>query len=147
MSIQGAVHNGVIVPDHGIELPEGARIEIIVESIQTAYPSDLTQAPVSGCVENSPKAALAPNRVSQFEQQSTEHLDADEQLRRIVREMTLQTTSTGFQPATASLAELLRDVHNEPPIDVEQWNRDWAAVEAELNGIPRCPKSVANLSN
>ena len=42
-----------------------------------------------------------------------------------------------FRPATGSLLEALKDAPNEPEIDVESWNREWAAVEAEMKTITR----------
>lgn len=42
-----------------------------------------------------------------------------------------------FRPAQGSLLEALKDVPNEPEIDVESWNREWAAVEAEMKTITR----------
>lgn len=40
-----------------------------------------------------------------------------------------------FRPAQGSLLEALKDVPNEPEIDVESWNREWVAVEAEMKTI------------
>ena len=42
-----------------------------------------------------------------------------------------------IHPATQSAAELLANAPFEPPIDLEAWNREWAAVEAELKAMTR----------
>ncbi len=40
-------------------------------------------------------------------------------------------------PAQGSLEEALANAPNEPPIDEEAWQREWAAVEAEMKAITR----------
>lgn len=47
-----------------------------------------------------------------------------------------------FRAATGSLLEALKDVPNEPDIDAENWNREWGAVEAEMNTITRLNEFV-----
>jgi predicted DNA-binding protein len=42
-----------------------------------------------------------------------------------------------FHPATQPLAELLANSPDDPSFDEEAWNRDWAAVEAEIKAITR----------
>jgi hypothetical protein len=37
-----------------------------------------------------------------------------------------------FHPATQSLVELLSNTPHDPSFDEEAWNRDWAAIEAEM---------------
>lgn len=40
-----------------------------------------------------------------------------------------------IHPATQSLAELLAASPRDPAFDLEQWNREWARVEAEMKAI------------
>jgi hypothetical protein len=42
-----------------------------------------------------------------------------------------------IRPATANLADLLSSADEEPDLDLEAWNRQWSAVEAEMKGITR----------
>ena len=35
--------------------------------------------------------------------------------------------------ATASLAELLANAPHDPDFNLEEWNREWAKIEAEIN--------------
>lgn len=39
--------------------------------------------------------------------------------------------------ATGSLADALRDAPHDPDFDLEQWQREWDAVEAEMKRITR----------
>jgi predicted DNA-binding protein len=40
---------------------------------------------------------------------------------------------SNIHPATQSLAELLAASPEDPSFDLEEWNREWAAVEAEVS--------------
>ena len=42
-----------------------------------------------------------------------------------------------FHPATESLAGILSDAPEDPTFDSEEWNREWAKVEAEMKAITR----------
>lgn len=43
-----------------------------------------------------------------------------------------------IHPATGSLVEVLKNAPQEPTdFDLQQWNREWAAVEAEMKRITR----------
>jgi len=44
---------------------------------------------------------------------------------------------SNIHPATQSLAELLAASPEDPSFDLEEWNREWAAVEAEMKAITR----------
>jgi len=44
---------------------------------------------------------------------------------------------SNIHPATQSLAELLAASPEDPSFDLEQWNCEWAAVEAEMKAITR----------
>jgi predicted DNA-binding antitoxin AbrB/MazE fold protein len=48
---------------------------------------------------------------------------------------TMQPNPTNFHSATQSLAELLMNSPEDPSFDVEEWNREWARVEAEMKAI------------
>jgi len=41
------------------------------------------------------------------------------------------------RPATANLAEVLRAAAGDPSFDLENWNRQWSTVEAELKTLTR----------
>jgi hypothetical protein len=41
------------------------------------------------------------------------------------------------RPATANLAEVLRAAADDPSFDLEDWNRQWSTVEAELKTLTR----------
>lgn len=43
----------------------------------------------------------------------------------------------GYRPATQSLASLLADSPQAPTLGVEEWNRAWETVEAEMRAITR----------
>jgi hypothetical protein len=42
-----------------------------------------------------------------------------------------------IRPATGSLAEALQNAPQDPDFDLETWNKEWAAVEAEMRAITR----------
>jgi hypothetical protein len=42
-----------------------------------------------------------------------------------------------YHPPTASLAELLTNAPHDPTFDLEEWRREWEAVEAEMRAISR----------
>jgi hypothetical protein len=42
-----------------------------------------------------------------------------------------------LRPASGSLAEALRQAPNDPDFELTTWNRQWAAVEAELQTVTR----------
>jgi prevent-host-death family protein len=42
-----------------------------------------------------------------------------------------------IHPATASLADLLRNAPQDPDFDLETWTRQWDAIEAEMKAIDR----------
>ena len=42
-----------------------------------------------------------------------------------------------IRPADGSLAEALRNAPNDPNFDLAAWNREWAAIEAEMQAITR----------
>lgn len=42
-----------------------------------------------------------------------------------------------IRPATGSLAQALRSIPSDPDFDFEEWNRQWAEVEAEMKAITR----------
>jgi predicted DNA-binding protein len=44
---------------------------------------------------------------------------------------------SNIHPATQSLAELLAASPEDPSFDLEEWNREWATVEAEMKAITR----------
>ena len=44
---------------------------------------------------------------------------------------------SNVRAATANLADLLRAVPGEVGFDLESWNRQWSAVEAEMKAITR----------
>ncbi len=44
---------------------------------------------------------------------------------------------SNIHPATQSLAELLAASPEDPSFDLEEWNREWAAAEAEMKAITR----------
>jgi plasmid stability protein len=41
------------------------------------------------------------------------------------------------RPATANLADVLRAAPGDPCFDLENWNRQWSVVEAELKALTR----------
>jgi len=45
--------------------------------------------------------------------------------------------SSNFRPATKSLADILRSAPADPSFDLEKWNREWSAVESEMEAITR----------
>lgn len=62
----------------------------------------------------------------------------DQALEQLVAEIKATPPNpASFRPARGSLLEALKDAPNEPDIDVESWNREWAAVEAEMKTITR----------
>ncbi len=46
-------------------------------------------------------------------------------------------TPTTPRPANGSLAEALRDSPEDPNFDLEDWQREWSAVEAEMRALTR----------
>ncbi|HEX6291403.1 MAG TPA: hypothetical protein VFZ66_19625 [Herpetosiphonaceae bacterium] len=42
-----------------------------------------------------------------------------------------------IRPARGSLADALRDEPGNPDFDLDQWERDWAEVEAEMRAMTR----------
>lgn len=42
-----------------------------------------------------------------------------------------------LRPATANLAEALRAAPGDPGFDLENWNRQWSVVDAELKAVTR----------
>jgi len=44
---------------------------------------------------------------------------------------------TAVRPAQGSLVEALRNLPSDPDFDVEEWDRQWEAFEAELKAITR----------
>ncbi len=45
--------------------------------------------------------------------------------------------SSLVRPATAKLADLLHSVPGDSSFDVEDWRRQWSAVEAEMKALTR----------
>ncbi len=49
----------------------------------------------------------------------------------------MQPNPALYHPATESLAERLAGAADEPELDVESWNREWARIEAEAKAVSR----------
>jgi hypothetical protein len=44
---------------------------------------------------------------------------------------------TQLRPATENLADLLKAAPSDPAFDLENWQRQWSEVEAEVNSLTR----------
>lgn len=65
-------------------------------------------------------------------------LTVDEELRELVT--AIQATSPNpslVRPATANLAELLQAAPDDSSFDLQSWQRQWSAVEAEMKAMTR----------
>jgi hypothetical protein len=62
--------------------------------------------------------------------------DDDPTLDQVVAEIkAMEPNPASFHPATQSLADLLINAPDDPSFDLEEWNREWAAAEAEMKAI------------
>jgi hypothetical protein len=59
MELEGVVHNGVIVPDEGAELPEGTRVRILVAPGDAPKPFGERFAQFKGAVPGLPEDLAA----------------------------------------------------------------------------------------
>jgi hypothetical protein len=65
-------------------------------------------------------------------------MSLDDELRELVT--AIQTTPpnpTLIKPATANLAELLSAAPDDPSFDLQSWQRQWSALEAEMKSLTR----------
>ena len=66
---------------------------------------------------------------------NTSQMNVDDSLESVVaRIRSMPPSHASMSPATHSLRDLLASASEpEQPLNVDQWNRQWAAIEAEMN--------------
>ena len=63
--------------------------------------------------------------------------ESDTPLEVVARIRATAPNPSQFRPATADLADVLRAAPGDPCFDLENWNRQWSVIEAEMKAITR----------
>ena len=63
--------------------------------------------------------------------------ESDTPLEVVARIRATPPNPSRIRPATANLADVLRASPGDPCFDLENWNRQWSAIEAERKAVTR----------
>ncbi len=63
--------------------------------------------------------------------------ESDTPLQVVARIRATPPNPSRIRPATANLADVLRASPGDPCFDLENWNRQWSAIEAERKAVTR----------
>lgn len=122
MLTTGVIRNGRVVVAEPIDLPDGSEV-----TISERVPRKDPHAPDD-------EAPSVPNHSSGGDPTEDTYPTLLEVVAKI---QATKPNPAQFRPPSGNLADLLWDAPNDPKFNLEDWSRQWSAVEAEMKAVTR----------